>query len=305
MRKLSFALIAVMLIAGCAAMPSAAGTGMLQLKVTDQAHNITSFNITVDKITAHFSNQTVTATENDTEGVETNETEEGTWITSFTGPKTIDLVDVKTIYDILGETELASGTYTQIRVYVSSASVTTENGTSELKIPSGSIKLVRPFTIEPNKTTSLVLDWDADTSVVFAGPNVIFKPVVRIFTEFTGKTKTEADDIKASQALDATAKRELRKIEQNKSEETPAPNAKQIYIRNFIYTSAEIRIPVGTTVIWTNRDNEVHTVTSNSGLFDSGPLGRDESWSYIFTEPGNYYYHCEEHPYNGATVHVY
>ncbi|MEM7824051.1 MAG: DUF4382 domain-containing protein [Candidatus Aenigmatarchaeota archaeon] len=299
MRKLLLAVLAIVLIAGCVA-PTGAGT--LQLKVTDQAQNITALTITIDKITAHFSTQNVTPTE---EGTETNETEGTGWVTILRGPKMVDLVDVKDLYDILGETELPAGQYTQVRVYVSSATVTTDAGTFNLTIPSDAIKFVRPFMIEPNKTTSLIMDWDADKSVVFAGPNIILKPTVKLLTEFTGKTKAEADAIKEQQRADAQYIRESRRVGQKSTRPKPGPSrTAQVDIRNYAFIPNEITIAVGDTVVWTNKDNAQHTVTSDIGLFDSGLLSKDVSWNYTFTEAGNYTYHCTPHMYMTGKVIV-
>jgi plastocyanin len=43
-------------------------------------------------------------------------------------------------------------------------------------------------------------------------------------------------------------------------------------------------------------DDEPHTVTSLDGLFRSGALDQDESFSFKFTKPGTYRYVCTIHP---------
>ncbi len=63
------------------------------------------------------------------------------------------------------------------------------------------------------------------------------------------------------------------------------------------FSPARITVPVGTTVTWTNAGFELHTVMMNSGLFEADLAFRD-SFSYTFTEPGRYYYHCHRHPDN-------
>jgi plastocyanin len=50
-------------------------------------------------------------------------------------------------------------------------------------------------------------------------------------------------------------------------------------------------VPAGTTVTWTNWEELVHTVTSDTGLWDSGNLSDGQSFSYTFTTPGTYTYH--------------
>jgi plastocyanin len=55
-------------------------------------------------------------------------------------------------------------------------------------------------------------------------------------------------------------------------------------------------IGVNNTVVWTNNDASVHTVTANDASFDSGYLNSGETFSHTFTKPGVYEYHCTIHP---------
>ena len=70
------------------------------------------------------------------------------------------------------------------------------------------------------------------------------------------------------------------------------------------YSVNVLTVPVGTTVEWVNQDSVLHTVTDVDGLFDSGFYGEGESWSYTFTEPGEYEYYCLPHPWMRAKVIV-
>lgn len=63
-------------------------------------------------------------------------------------------------------------------------------------------------------------------------------------------------------------------------------------------------IGVNNTVTWVNQDIASHTVTSNSDVFDSGNLNPGETWTYTFTAPGVYEYHCDYHPWMTGTVVV-
>jgi plastocyanin len=54
-------------------------------------------------------------------------------------------------------------------------------------------------------------------------------------------------------------------------------------------------IGVNNTVTWINNDVVPHTVTSDTLLFDSGPISQGATYSYTFTTPGNYSYHCSYH----------
>lgn len=61
------------------------------------------------------------------------------------------------------------------------------------------------------------------------------------------------------------------------------------------FTPDVLTIKAGTTVTWTNESSLVHTVTSDTDLFDSGNMGKGTSFSYTFTDVGTYTYHCIPH----------
>jgi plastocyanin len=61
------------------------------------------------------------------------------------------------------------------------------------------------------------------------------------------------------------------------------------------FAPVDLRVAPGTTVSWTNNDPFAHTITSDDGLFDSGRIGQDETFSFTFTEPGVYQYYCRPH----------
>jgi len=63
-------------------------------------------------------------------------------------------------------------------------------------------------------------------------------------------------------------------------------------------------IGVNNTVVWTNNDNVTHTVTSTSGVFNSGFIPPGQSWNYTFTYPGTFNYYCTIHPWMKGTVIV-
>lgn len=65
-----------------------------------------------------------------------------------------------------------------------------------------------------------------------------------------------------------------------------------IEIEGRAYHPASLTVESNTTVTWTNYDQVSHTVTSTGGLFDSGPLKQDETFSYTFTDVGTYPYGC-------------
>ena len=65
-----------------------------------------------------------------------------------------------------------------------------------------------------------------------------------------------------------------------------------------------VEVKVGETVTWINDDSGRHTVTSKDGVFDSGMMGKAQSFSFTFDKAGEYPYFCEPHPNMVGTVVV-
>jgi plastocyanin len=66
-----------------------------------------------------------------------------------------------------------------------------------------------------------------------------------------------------------------------------------------------VEVKVGETVTWINDDSGRHTVTSkDDGVFDSGMMGKGQSFSFTFDKAGEYSYFCSPHPNMVGTVVV-
>ncbi len=74
------------------------------------------------------------------------------------------------------------------------------------------------------------------------------------------------------------------------------PVANEVLIQGMAFTPSTITIVANTTVTWTNKDAVPHTVTSDNGLFESGTITTNGTFSYTFTAAGTYSYHCAVHP---------
>ncbi len=153
--------------------------GTLQVRVTDAKDKpvVTAINVTFDNITVHK------AGDGDSEGE---------WIVvSENLNKTVDLLQLSGVGDLLGEDEIQAGHYTQIRVGVVKVVVTVD-GSHQKKVAlepaagaemsSGDLKFVRPFEVKADETTVVLIDFDVseDRSVVFAGGKWIFKPTIKL-----------------------------------------------------------------------------------------------------------------------------
>jgi plastocyanin len=77
-----------------------------------------------------------------------------------------------------------------------------------------------------------------------------------------------------------------------------------VLAHDFMFAPLSLTVKAGSTVTWTNRDEEPHTVTSDTGLFRSGAMDTDESFSYRFDKPGTYHYVCSIHPRMTGTIVV-
>jgi amicyanin len=73
-------------------------------------------------------------------------------------------------------------------------------------------------------------------------------------------------------------------------------DATEVKIDNFSFGPAELKVAVGTTVTWTNRDDIPHTAVSTDKMFKSKVLDTDEKFSFTFSKAGTYEYFCSIHP---------
>ena len=149
------------------------GTGTLIMKITDNPGdlNITEAIVTLSEIRVHY------AGINDTDIM-------GEWITVVNESQTFDLIALQDVTDFLGEVNLSSGWYTQIRLFVEQALITIDGTQYDVKIPSKTIKLIKPWKIENDETLILTLDFDVQKSVYQTANNkYIFKPTIKVIQE--------------------------------------------------------------------------------------------------------------------------
>lgn len=75
-----------------------------------------------------------------------------------------------------------------------------------------------------------------------------------------------------------------------------AQSGNGVAVQAFVYDAAEVTVPVGTTVTWTNNDPVAHTVTDVNQVWDSGLFDQGHTYSRTFDAPGVYDYYCIPHP---------
>jgi hypothetical protein len=119
---------------------------------------------------------------------------------SFAGDanaRTCDLLRLTTSTDVLGSGSLEAGHYTQLRLLVSNAKLFFDNpstgpacatnllepmgSSADMTIPSKEVKLNREFDVEAGGATLMLLDFDADHSIVQMGPGrYLMNPVIAV-----------------------------------------------------------------------------------------------------------------------------
>ena len=77
-----------------------------------------------------------------------------------------------------------------------------------------------------------------------------------------------------------------------------------VSIKMFAFTPQVLTVTPGTTVTWTNADEDPHTVTANDKSFHSAALDTDDKYSYTFTKSGEFAYFCSLHPHMTGKVIV-
>ena len=153
--------------------------GTLEVRVTDAKNEpvVTAINVTFDNITVHRAGE--------------DGDSDGEWIVVAEDlNKTVDLLQLSGIGDLLGEEEIETGKYTQIRVGVVKVEVAIDGDEEEVTLepaedvvlPSGELKFIQNFEIGADETTVIIIDFDvsADKSVVYAGGKWLFKPTIKL-----------------------------------------------------------------------------------------------------------------------------
>jgi hypothetical protein len=154
--------------------------GQVELRVTDapRTDNITEVWIKVSEVQIHEARTVASANQSDQDN--------GGWITAnITGQNPFDLLALKNLgglQEVLGNANLASGNYTQIRLGVLSAQVKINGVLKDATVPSGKLKFVQPFEVVSGQTTALLFDFDADKSVNVDGQSgkITINPVIKL-----------------------------------------------------------------------------------------------------------------------------
>jgi hypothetical protein len=165
-------LIAALSLAAFACATASADTGAVEVRVTDAPKgNVTAIVVTTDQINIH----------------KTDAGNQSGWETVFGGngsnsSASFDLCQVVGVEEVLAFAgDVPAGKYNQVRMHVVNVNVTVDGEERGATVPSNWIKIVRPFEVTGGNTTTLLLDFDADKSVVVTGSGKVhFKPVIKL-----------------------------------------------------------------------------------------------------------------------------
>lgn len=166
------------------------GTGNVHFVLTDApfpSSMVAEANVTIDKVTIHKVASDSTSTDS---------TDASGFITVSEETQTFNLLDLRNgITADLGQAELDTGMYDQMRLHVVDANVVLndeDSTTYNLKIPSGSssglkVKITNGLSVTGGSMTTILLDFDVSKSFIVQGnpkshagiKGFIFKPVIR------------------------------------------------------------------------------------------------------------------------------
>ncbi|MHB8910173.1 MAG: DUF4382 domain-containing protein [Syntrophales bacterium] len=227
-----FAALLIVLVTGCGgggdSSPQAGG-GSLNVSLTDApAGGFDAVNVTINKVRVH---QSSSASEND-----------AGWTDITLNPaRKINLLNLANgVLEDLGQTPLAAGHYTQLRLILAANNgtnlansvVLTSSPSTELPLDTPSavqsgIKLINEFDVASGRRVDLVLDFDALKSVVARGNGTfLLKPVVKVVpTQLNGidgfvDTSILGDDVLVSAQVNGSVIRST----------TPTPQTGEFFL---------------------------------------------------------------------------
>jgi plastocyanin len=75
-------------------------------------------------------------------------------------------------------------------------------------------------------------------------------------------------------------------------------------VQDFRFQPDRLEIAAGTTIVWTNNGQVMHTVTAADGSFDSGPIEPGQRRGITFSRAGTFPFHCTPHPFMRGVIVV-
>jgi hypothetical protein len=147
---------------------SSGKTGTLAVAIMDAPADLANLNVTVNALYVH----------ND---------DNDSWLQlNFTGGVSsvyFNLLALNNITKDLSTSAIPVGNYSKIRLDVSAANATLNDGTTEnLTVPPGHIDVILSFQIKADQTTNVIIDMQADTVAISHSGNL--KPVLKATVQY-------------------------------------------------------------------------------------------------------------------------
>ena len=160
-------------------------TGRVVINVKDAPAGWTHINVTFSTVKIHQAGLDDDNATNDNETAEDSTAEgDSGWHVLELEERTLDLAALVNVSELLASGNVSVGKYTQIRIVLVNVTGTLVNGTVvNFKVPSGELKIIRPFTIQRDTTTSLTVDIDLEKSIVHSKNGWTFKPILGSIVE--------------------------------------------------------------------------------------------------------------------------
>ena len=150
-----------------------AATGRVVINVKDAPAGWTHINVTFSTVKIHQAGL------DDNNASNTIAKNDSGWHILKLDERTLDVAVLVNVSELLASGNVTVGKYTQIRIVVVSVTGTLDNGTHvNFRVPSGELKIIRPFTIVKDTTTKLTVDIDLSKSIVQNKDGWMFKPVL-------------------------------------------------------------------------------------------------------------------------------
>jgi hypothetical protein len=181
--------LASVIMAGCITAPVGQSTLIMAVKdapKTTEIGTITYLGLNISEVSVHLASANQTATETDEEMTATESDDSGTagWTVVVNQPRTVDLMRLTDVSEVIGQKTMEAGKYTQIRLKIDSGTVTVDGTEHNLVVPSGVLKLNRGFVLKPNETLKLTLDFNVEKSIIRTGLDQYkLKPVIAVISE--------------------------------------------------------------------------------------------------------------------------
>jgi len=180
--------LASVIMAGCITAPVGQSTLIIAVRdapKTTDIGTITYLGLNISEVSVHraSANQTAPETDEEMTATESDDSSTAGWTVVVNQPRTVDLIRLTNVSEVIGQKTMEAGMYTQIRLKIDSGTITIDGTEHNLAVPSGVLKLNRGFVLKPNETQELTLDFNVEKSIIRTGSDQYkLKPVIAVIS---------------------------------------------------------------------------------------------------------------------------